>query len=334
MSAPPADSKPTIYLLYGDNDFAIGRAVQSLSEQFDDPAVAQLNIERLDGRRASLGRLQEICESVPFLAPRRLVIVEDADQLATTAADREKLDAMLAQLPNSTALVLIEMVDLGRRGSLDRYRKRSHLFQWTKDHPNTTYSSSYQRPTGGAFVGWLREHCQSLGGDIQPQAAALLADLVADDLFLADQELRKLLDYVDYARPIEPADVERLTPFYGQGDVFAMVDAIGGRDAGGAMAYLHRLLKDEDPRYAFAMIVRQFRLLVQAREAIDRGVDPQEAMHEHPFVVGKVSGQARNFSLPQLESIYQHLLRVDVDSKIGRADVSTALDQLIVNIAR
>lgn len=333
MSAPEADAKPTVYLLYGDNDFAIGQAVHSLTEQFDDPSAAQLNIERLDGRSVSLGRLQEICHSVPFLAPRRLVIVEHADQLASKSPERSMLDEILEQLPASTALVLIDLVDLSRRGSLDRYRQRSHLFQWVDAHSNSAYSNSFQRPSGGAFIRWLQQHCRSMGGEIQPPAAALLADYVADDLYVADQEVRKLLDYVDYQRPIEAADVERLTPFYGQTDVFAMVDAIGGLDAGGAMAHLHRLLQDEDPRYAFAMVVRQFRLLIQAREALDEGIDPKTAMHEHPFVVGKISGQARNFSLPQLERIYQHLLRVDVNSKIGRADVSTALDQLIVGLA-
>jgi DNA polymerase-3 subunit delta len=333
VSEPAADTKPTVYLLYGDNDFAIGRAIQSLTEQFDEPSTAQLNTERLDGRQVSLSQLQEIAQSVPFLARRRLVVVDEADQLASNDREKALLDTILEQLPASTALVLVDLVDLGRRGALDRYRQRSHLFQWTQTHPDTSYSSSFKRPSGGAFIRWLQDHCRSMKGELQPQAAALLADLVADDLYLADQEIRKLLDYVDYQRPIEAADVERLTPFYGQTDVFAMVDAIGGRDAGGALAYLHRLLQDEDPRYAFAMIVRQFRLLIQAREALDAGADPKSAMHEHPFVVGKISSQARNFSLPSLERIYQHLLRVDVNSKIGRADIPTALDELIVGLA-
>ncbi|MGA9531232.1 MAG: DNA polymerase III subunit delta [Anaerolineales bacterium] len=333
VSEPSADSKPTVYLLYGDNDFAIARAVQSLTEQFDDPSTAQLNTECLDGRQVSLGKLQEISHSIPFLAPRRLVIVDHADQLATNTDERSLLDDILDQLPPSTALVLVDLIDLSRRGALDRYRQRSHLFQWAKDHSGSAYNDIFQRPAGGAFVRWVQDHCRSLGGEIQSQAAALLADFVADDLYLADQEVQKLLDYVDYQRPIEADDVERLTPFYGQPDVFAMVDAIGGRDAGGALAYLHRLLQDEDPRYAFAMIIRQFRLLIQAREALDEGADPKTAMDEHPFVVNKISGQARNFSLSQLERIYQHLLRVDVDSKIGRADVPTALDLLIVGLS-
>jgi DNA polymerase III delta subunit len=80
------------------------------------------------------------------------------------------------------------------------------------------------------------------------------------------------------------------------------------------------------------MILRQFRLLIQAREAMDRGADPQEEMNTHPYVVRKAAAQARQFSMRQLEEIYRQLLSIDVASKSGGDDLETALDRLIASL--
>ena len=50
-----------------------------------------------------------------------------------------------------------------------------------------------------------------------------------------------------------------------------MVDAIGNRNGREALLRLHRLLEDEDPHPVFGMIVRQFRLIIQARECLEHG---------------------------------------------------------------
>jgi DNA polymerase-3 subunit delta len=159
-----------------------------------------------------------------------------------------------------------------------------------------------------------------------------LAELTAEDPLLADQELQKLLDYVDRAAPITTQDVEKLTPLSGQSDVFAMVDAVGSRQGAKALIHLHRLLETEPVRYAFAMVVRQFRLLIQARDAMDRGTDPGTEMKMHPYVVKKATRQARQFSMPQLENIYYQLLAIDVASKSGGDDLEIALDRLIASL--
>lgn len=333
VSSPAAERKPSVYLFYGDHDFAVEQALNSLKANFADAASAELNLERFDGANLVFGRLVEVATSAPFLAERRLVIIHQADQLTRRKDDRQQFLEFLPGLPPTTALVLVEQVDLSRRRALGRYQQRSHLYRWANDHPDLAYVQKFSRPYGSAFVKWLRDRSVELGGEIAPPAAQLLAEFVADDPHLAAQELTKLLDYVDRARPIEAEDVRRLTPLYGQSDVFAMVDAVGQRDGSQALAHLHRLLAQEDPRYAFAMIVRQFRLLLQARESLDLGLNPEQTMDVPNFVARKAAAQARTFPLPQLEALHHQLLQLDLDSKLGRADLATAMDQLILSLA-
>jgi len=155
---------------------------------------------------------------------------------------------------------------------------------------------------------------------------------VGDDPRLAVQEIEKLLAYVNYQRPVDPDDVEYLVAYAGETSVFDMVDALGARDGREAQRLLHRLLEEDDPLRLFGMVVRQFRLLLLTRELLDAGTRDTEiatAIKSHPFVVRKLRGQVRNFSLPQLEVIYHKLLDIDQAIKTGKTDGDVALDTFV-----
>jgi len=73
-------------------------------------------------------------------------------------------------------------------------------------------------------------------------------------------------------------------------------------------------------------------LLLQTRELINAGLREREiasALKSHPFVVQKLMGQGRNFSLPQLEDIYHMLLEIDEAIKTGQTEGNVALDTLV-----
>jgi DNA polymerase-3 subunit delta len=95
---------------------------------------------------------------------------------------------------------------------------------------------------------------------------------------------------------------------------------------------LQRLLEQQDPYSTFGMIVRQFRLLLQARQVLDRGGqrgDLLRALGVAPFVVDKLIGQARHFSLPDLEAIYHRLLNLDVTIKTSQSPPELALTTFV-----
>jgi DNA polymerase III subunit delta len=317
------NNPPTLYLLHGDDELAASEFVTRLRAKVGDPSAVVLNMHEFNADGLDLGALAQACRAAPFLARRRLVVVRPASALVADAGRQARLEALLGQLPPTTALVLIEPRPLA---------KTSPLLRWAGDHADSTLVREFAVPHGEAFVRWVRQRCLQLGGDIDPQAAFLLAELVGDDPRLADQELTKLLDYVDRLRPIGSEDVERLTPFGGQSNVFAMVDALGMQDGPTALNHLHRLLEDEPPQYALAMIARQFRLLLLAREAIETGQDPRQALRVHPFVAGKIAAQARRFTLPQLEDVLRGLLAMDTSIKTGQTDEKVALDAFIAGL--
>jgi len=153
---------------------------------------------------------------------------------------------------------------------------------------------------------------------------------------LAIQEIEKLLAYVNYQRPVELDDIEYLVAYAGETSVFEMVDAIGARNGREAQHLLHRLLEEDEPLRLYGMIIRQFRLLLLTRELLDAGYRESEiasALKTPGFVVRKLIGQVRTFSLLQLEAIYHKLLEIDEAIKTGQTDGDVALDTLIAALS-
>jgi DNA polymerase-3 subunit delta len=328
-----SEPKPSLYFFYGDDVLAMREAVADMRRRLGDSATADLNFAHFGAKSSDLTELAQVCASAPFLASRRLIVVDDAGRLATTSEARAQVETLLGSLTETTALVLIDQIDLTRRTALSDFRKRSHLFRWTQDHPESSHVQLFSRKRGGEFVSWMIQRCQALGGEIDGPAAQTLAGYVLDDPDRADQELHKLLDYVDRSRPIRIEDVELLTPLTSQSDVFAMVDALGNRQSSQALAHLHRLLIDEDPMFALAMIVRQFRLILQAREALDSGLNPRQILNTPDWVANKIAAQARNFTLSQLQAAHQKLSDIDFEAKSGGMELPTALDILVAGLA-
>jgi len=180
-----------------------------------------------------------------------------------------------------------------------------------------------------AFDQWIMDRVHSHGGEIERAAAHALAEVTMGDPLLADLEIRKLLDYADYQRSITTSDIEKLTPLHGQADIFTLVDALGNRDASAAFSELHHLQEVISIPVIFSMITRQFRLLIQARDYLNRGLDPVKEMEVHSYVGTKITNQARNFELDQLKDIFASLQQIDLDMKSSSIDISIILDSLI-----
>jgi DNA polymerase-3 subunit delta len=164
-----------------------------------------------------------------------------------------------------------------------------------------------------------------------------LVSSTGNDLALLANEIEKLVLYGLDRGTITPEDVTLLCPYAAEASIFDLVDALGTRDGRAAATLLQSKLDEgADPFYLFAMIVRQFRLLIQVKELADEGLHPPaiaSRLKIHSFVAGKIYQQSHHFSQAQLEQIYAHLLETDVGVKTGQADMITSMSLLVAGLA-
>ena len=80
------------------------------------------------------------------------------------------------------------------------------------------------------------------------------------------------------------------------------------------------------------MIAYQFRILLIIKDLTERGLSISQNSQLHPFVVRKTRPLADQFTFLELKKIYQKLLKIDSDIKLGRIDPRTAIDLLIIEL--
>ncbi|HKZ43753.1 MAG TPA: DNA polymerase III subunit delta [Anaerolineales bacterium] len=332
-------NKPRVIILYGSDKLAIQLHIDNLVEKMDDKSNASMNITRLDGKSLDFNELNTSVNTMSFLSDGRLVILSNTYN--AFSSDKEKLLTLIESMPASTTLVLVE--------SLDDLSPDSRRINGWMEKLGAAISSSaeveqkkYSSPNDKSMTGWIinesRRQSELLKKQTQitQDAAGILAEMTGTDTRIASQEIGKLLEYVNYERGISEEDVLKVSAVSDQARVFDLVDAMGKGQGKQAQILLSRLIENQDPRYLWSMIIRQFRLILQAREVLDAGggrMGIEKELGVHSYVAGKLNEQASQFKLPALERIYQHLLELEDDVRLFKMDLPLAMEILIAELS-
>jgi DNA polymerase-3 subunit delta len=321
---------PNVYFLYGNDEFGISRRLKEFEADFTDATSADMNTAQLDARTMSEDNLNTAVNAMPFLASKRLVTLANPSGKYTNPNQRKKFKEFIAKVPETARLVIHETME-------PRDVNKHWLVKWSGKNGKLVKTQAFMLPRPWEMTGWIVNETKSQDGEIDPPAAARLAEMVGVDTRQAGQEIAKLLAYVNWERQVKVQDVDAVSIVTAQESVFDFVDALSTGDSKSAQHLLHRLLENEDAFSLWGMVIRQFRLLLLAREVLDARGDKDEVASKlsvHPFVAEKTTGQARAFTLTVLERIYHKLLEIDEGVKTGQFSLEFALDALVVELTR
>ena len=319
---------PNVYFLYGNDEFAIARRLKEFEADFSDPTSADMNTAHLEARTMGQDELNTAVNAMPFLAPKRLVTLANPSGKYTKPNERKKFEEFVEKVPETARLVIHETME-------PRDVNNHWLVKWSGKNGKLVKTQAFMLPRQWEMAGWIVKEVKDQGGEIEPPAAAKLAEMVGVNTRQAGQEIAKLLAYVNWERQVKVQDVEAVSIVTAQESIFDFVDALSTGDNKSAQCLLHRLLENEDAFSLWGMVIRQFRLLLMAREVLDSHGGKDEvakALGVHPFVAEKTTGQARAFTIPTLEKIYRKLLEIDEGVKTGQFSLELALDTLIVEL--
>ncbi|MGE5374788.1 MAG: DNA polymerase III subunit delta [Bacteroidota bacterium] len=319
---------PNVFFLYGSDEFAISRKLKDFETDFGDPTSADMNTARLDARSMSEDDLGNAVNAMPFLAKRRLVLLANPSSKYNNPQVRKKFQEFIEKTPETARLVLYESVE-------PRDAEKHWLVKWAEKNEKAIQARAFMLPRLKDMTGWIVNETKNQEGKIEPRAAEVLKEMVGVDTRQAGMEIAKLLAYVNWSRPVTVQDVEAVCVMTSEQSVFDFVDALANGNGKAAQHLLHRLLETEDEFSLWGMVVRQFRLLIQAREILDgRGNrdDVARALAVHPFVAEKAAQQASRFSIESLEAIYHRLLNIDERVKTSQVTLDLAMDMLVVEL--
>ncbi len=345
-----------IVLLHGPDELLRTERLNALREALGPREMAELGVTWFDGRKTAVAEICHTCDVMPFLTPRRLVVVEgllmhlrrrtqagkggagdDAEPDDAAAAspsagskERQALLAYLPQMPATTDLALLETEEVAKADPV--VKKLIELAR----HGQAEIVLC-QAPPQNELAGWIVQRAQQKGAAIERAAAQELAAYIGRNLRLIDNELEKLAAYRAGQGAITRQDVRLLTPYVQEANIFDMVDAIGRRDGPTALRLLRELERDgAAPLYLLSMIVRQFRILVQVADQMGRGLGKDaiaSAIGLHPYPTQKAMQQSSQWRMSELEAVYERLLEIDLAIKTGKLPDDLAIELLVVDLS-
>jgi len=326
-----------LHVFFGKDSFTLRERLDELRSSLDDDGMLASNTVVLEGQRTSLAEVTATCDTVPFLAAHRLVIVEGLlARLAGAGRGRRggrgpsaetaawlPLADYVGRMPPSTHLVLIDGELQGENPLRDALGGKGEVREFRPLNPR-------------AIPDWVRSRARSLGLTLSPGAVRLLADFVGNDLWTLAGELEKLSIYAG-GRPVGEEEVRALVTAVRETSVFPLVDAIVEGRPAAAVRLLRQLLRQESGvPYILAMIQRQLRHLAVAREMMDAGASSRrigEALRLRDFALDKLLEQAPRYPPQRLRAAFRRLLEADLQIKRGVYHDELALELLVHDLA-
>jgi DNA polymerase-3 subunit delta len=327
-----------LYILWGEDDFSQTRALEGIKQGLGDQALLEANTNIFDGQQLTLNELRAVSETVPFLAERRLVIIQGLlGRFEPTAKPRRRKKPPIAEkepeykpfadylvkIPDGTVLVLVDGKLKNGNPLLKQLSPRAKVM-------------SFPLLKEEGLRQWVRRGVAEQEATISPEAVDLLAKLVGGNLWVMTSEINKLALFTS-GRRIEVEDIKALVSSAQETSVFAMVDAILDFKVGVAEQLLEQLLeRGASAAYLLVMLARQVRLIVQARELRrQRRAEPeiQDRLGlPSEFALRKTLDQAQRYPLERLKEVYNKLLETDLAIKTGKYEGELALNLLIAEL--
>jgi DNA polymerase-3 subunit delta len=321
--APKAKLQP-IYVLTGDEPFLKRLVLEALKRLALGPEGDDLGFSTHPGDRATYAAVFDELQTLPFLSPRRLVLVEDADPFVTR--ERARLEKYFAEPTARGVLALTVKV----------FPATTRLAKLLPDAGLITCKAPPTAKLAEWCVHWsTARHGKPLTRD----AARLLVELIGPEMGQLDMELAKLAVGVGGKARIDPEDVDALVGRRREESVWRIFEQIGAGQAAEALTLLDRLLtQGEDPMALLGAFSSQLRKLAQTAALHFQGAALGEALEQAgvpPFARRGAEQQLRHLGRRRLGSLYDWLLQTDLGMKGGsQMPPRTLLERLVVRLAR
>ncbi len=329
-----------LYVLFGEDDYSLKQFLAEIKRGVGDEASLIANTTNLDGQKMTLDQLRSVCETVPFLAEKRLVIVEGllgrfetrgkpkrkkAARSAGRGSDYKSIAEYVSRIPQFTILAIVDGKISNGNPLLRELSAKAEV-------------RSFPLLKEAGLKPWIQRRVTEAGGSITPQAVGLLVKFVGGNLWLMANEIDKLVLFAG-GRRIEEKDVGMLVSYAQEANIFVMVDAILEFKAGIALDLMQKLLQGGAPvAYFLVMLSRQFRMLVRVKELVRQRKSNLEIQDKlglsSAYVVNKLMEQAGRYSLERLKEMYHRLLETDLAIKTGRYNDELAFSILIAELCQ
>lgn len=329
-----------VYVFYGTERYLIDFLIKKTKKKYVDKSFEALNYAYLDGEKVKFSEIENANETLPFMAEKKVVVVDNCDFLSKKGKDEasEGEEARFLEYVKSSnrMSVLVLTVDSekldNRRKLVKELKKYGGLVELNKltDKELSSWINGRFKKAGKQIKGNVLEKFIEFTGYFEKDSGT--------DLISLENEISKLIDYLGTETAVSFEAVDRVTTKSIQSNIFRLVDLLGQKRLKESMDSLVKLLQAQiAPQMILHMISRQFRLIYMAHLYLEKGysqsVIKEKIGIKHDFIINKLIAQSRNFDTESLEAVLKKCAALDEDLKLTRIEERLGLEKLLVEIS-
>ncbi|MFA7245101.1 MAG: DNA polymerase III subunit delta [Candidatus Magasanikbacteria bacterium] len=315
-----------IIFLYGKDTYRSKQQLKKMVEKFKVERDPQgYNVVDLDCEKEDKNNILQQMLTSPFLAEKKMVILKN---LLTTTEHKDFLKEIKKRIeennfPENNIIVFWENTDIFKNKNS---KELSEVLKTEK------FAQFFGELKGLDLSNWIKQEVSLRGGKIEVPSLNYLLQNFSLDMWSLSNLLDQLLSY---NTAIDLVTTQKFVEEKIDDNIFNLVDAIVAGQKNKAFKMIRKQYeKGEDAQFIFAMLLRQFRILLEMREIYEK----QDSIHSndlakmlglHPFVVTKSLVFVKRYTLSHLKNIYLKLLEMDTKTKTGQGDQSLLIDVLV-----
>ncbi|MCH5253611.1 MAG: DNA polymerase III subunit delta [Lachnospiraceae bacterium] len=306
-----------VYLLYGEEAYLIRQYRDKLKDALTGGGDS-MNYHYFEGKDISVGEVIDLAETMPFLADRRVIVMENSGLFKHGG---EQLAEYLKE-PSETAFFVLAEREID---------KRSKLFKAITAKGRAVEFKTQDEST---LKRWILGILKKENKKIAERDLELFLEKTGTDMENISKELEKLICYCMDKEVIAGEDIEAVCTRQVNNQIFEMMNAIAEKRQKEAMKLYYDLLTlKEPPMRILFLLARQFNLLLQVKELKKKGY-PAKTIGENVglpgFVAGKYVNQAAGFSTRDLRTAVTDCVEAEEAVKTGKMDDVMSVELLLI----
>ncbi len=306
-----------IYLFTGQEDYLRLQYRDKLCKALM-PEGESMNFSRFQGKGTDIQEVISLGETMPFFAPRRLIVLEDTGFFKSACPD---LPEYLERLPEYLYLLFVE-TEVDKRNKLYKaVKKLGRVVEFGVQDDRT-------------LTRWVLGMLKRENKKITQQDMELLLLCTGNDMGNIEREVDKLLCYTMDREVITAEDIQAVCTTRTTNKIFDMVRAVTERNQKKALQLYYDLLAlKEPPMRILFLLARQFRQLLQVKELSQEGLDQSAIASKlgiQGFVARNCSNLARSYTKEALEQAVEDFTQAEEDVKTGKLGDVLSVELLIV----
>lgn len=305
------------YLLYGDEAYLKQQYKHNLVKALN-PDGDTMNFNHYEGKGVDVKQLIDLCETMPFFADRRVILLEDTGFFKNKS---EELADYMKELPDYLCMVFVE----------SEVDKRNRMYKAVKACGTI---AEFARQDEKTLMRWAAGILGKAGKKITQRDMELLLTKTGTDMGNLRMELEKLICYTEGRDVVTAEDIEEICTTQTTNRIFDMVRAVTEKNQKCALDLYYDLLTlKEPPMRILFLLAKQYRQLLQVKQFAEAGLAQQEMASKlgvPSFAVRNIASCARAYTISELEQAIKDFVDAEESVKTGRLEDKLSVELLII----